>query len=165
MTNSTELADRERIEKAAHHARLLADALDALPAGIPAPTHTNVYTHAASTGPDIGWLLFGAERDHDAQKETALAVVRAMGGKWNKNPGHLFGFRTSRNGVDYHVTVDREAVCRRVVTGTREVTTTVPADDAPTVQVTETVEDVKWVCEPLLNDAADKAEAITEAGK
>lgn len=48
------------------------------------------------------------------------------------------------------VWVDRAEVCERVVTGTREVTRTVPAPDAPMVEVTETVEDVEWVCSPLL---------------
>jgi hypothetical protein len=45
---------------------------------------------------------------------------------------------------------EREAVCERVVTGTREVTRTV-FGPAPVVgEVTETVEDVRWDCAPLL---------------
>lgn len=51
------------------------------------------------------------------------------------------------------VWVARDEVCTRVVTGTREVVKTVPAPDAPTVEITETVEDVTWVCEPLLAEA------------
>jgi hypothetical protein len=49
--------------------------------------------------------------------------------------------------------IERDTVCRRVVTGTRTVVKTVPAPDAPTVEVTETVEDVEWQCEPLLAEA------------
>jgi len=46
---------------------------------------------------------------------------------------------------------DRNMVCRKVVTGTREVTKEIPDPDAPVVTVTETVEDYEWVCdEPLL---------------
>lgn len=56
--------------------------------------------------------------------------------------------------MSVNIITDREAVCRRVVTGTREVTKTVPAPGADTVEVTETVEDVEWVCdEPLLAGA------------
>lgn len=51
----------------------------------------------------------------------------------------------------------RDAVCERVVTGTREVTEEVPDPDAlasvPKVTVTKTVEDVEWVCKPLLDAA------------
>lgn len=58
----------------------------------------------------------------------------------------------------------RANVCERVVTGTREVTKTVPDPKAlaavPEVQVTEMVEDVEWVCRPLL---ADKPEAAVTA--
>jgi hypothetical protein len=48
----------------------------------------------------------------------------------------------------------REEVCERVVTGTETVTKTVPDPEAlatvPTVEVTEEVETVEWVCRPLL---------------
>lgn len=51
----------------------------------------------------------------------------------------------------------RGEVCERVVTGTREVTREVPDPEAlaavPKVTVTETVEDVDWVCTPLLASA------------
>ena len=52
---------------------------------------------------------------------------------------------------------NREAVCERVVTGTREVTKEVPDPEAlasvPKVTVTETVEDVEWRCHPILDEA------------
>lgn len=67
-------------------------------------------------------------------------------------------------GVDLHfgpvylsVYAPRGEVCERVVVGTREVTEEVPDPDAlaavPRVTVTKTVEDVQWVCKPLLGDA------------
>lgn len=47
--------------------------------------------------------------------------------------------------------IDRAMVCRKVVTGTREVTREMPDPEAPVVTVTETVEDYEWQCdEPLL---------------
>lgn len=61
-------------------------------------------------------------------------------------------------GVHVRVWVDRNEVCERVVVGTREVTKTVPSPDAPMVEVTETVEDVEWICSPLL---ADEPQAVS----
>lgn len=52
--------------------------------------------------------------------------------------------------VTAYAYADRAQVCTRVVTGTREVTRTVPDPDAPRVEVTEVVEDVRWDCAPLL---------------
>lgn len=54
-----------------------------------------------------------------------------------------------------HVYAPRAEVCERVVKGTREVVKEVPDPDAlkavPKVTVTETVEDVEWVCKPILD--------------
>lgn len=56
-----------------------------------------------------------------------------------------------------HVYADREEVCEKIVTGTREVTEEVPDPQAlaavPTVTVTKTVEDVEWRCGSLLAPA------------
>lgn len=92
-------------------------------------------------------------------KATAVEWVRALPGTKNKEPneesGHMiFGKRYGMFGPHgFHVWVEREEVCTRVVTGTREVTKTVPAPDAPTVEITETVEDVEWICTPLLAES------------
>jgi hypothetical protein len=55
------------------------------------------------------------------------------------------------------VLCDRNEVCEKVVTGTREVTKEVPDPEAlaavPKVTVTETVEDVEWRCHPILDAA------------
>lgn len=57
----------------------------------------------------------------------------------------------------------REKVCERVVVGTTPVTKTVPDPEAlaavPTIEVTEDVEQVEWVCRPLLADTAEPAVA------
>jgi hypothetical protein len=66
-------------------------------------------------------------------------------------------------GVDIDVTAQRDEVCERVVTGTKTVTKTVPDPEAlatvPTVEVTEEIEQVEWVCRPLL--AAEKNSSAT----
>lgn len=92
-------------------------------------------------------------------RDDAVAWVRALPGEKRKtvntDESHMiFGRDRGVFGpFGFNVWVEREKVCRRVVTGIREVTRTVPAPDAPMVQVTETVEDVEWVCEPLLAEA------------
>lgn len=45
---------------------------------------------------------------------------------------------------------DRRDVCTRVVTGTHEVTRTVPDPHAPRITETVIVEDVEWKCLPIL---------------
>jgi hypothetical protein len=61
-------------------------------------------------------------------------------------------------GVVIKVYAEREEVCERVVKGTREVTKTVKDPEAlksvPDVMVTETVEDVEWICRPLLESTS-----------
>lgn len=66
-------------------------------------------------------------------------------------------------GLRIHVYAQREQVCQRVVTGTREVTETVPDPEAlkavPQVAVTKVVEDVDWICHPLLADDREQVKA------
>ena len=124
----------------------LAEFLDSLPDGVEVPTHLPLLW-----GAEAQWLIFNQD---DGQKERAAAIVKALGGKWEKEAGggELFYVRsTHRTGVKMEIVVNRAQVCRRVVTGTTEVTKMVPAPDAPMVEVTEIVETFEWVCdEPLL---------------
>ncbi len=66
--------------------------------------------------------------------------------------GSYFDLEGRLDGLMIQLTAFRDDVCERVVTGTREVTKQVPdpAVDVPLVEVTETVEEVEWVCGPLL---------------
>lgn len=57
--------------------------------------------------------------------------------------GHLAG-------LHLYASVERDEVCERIVTGTRQVTEEVPDPAAPKITVTRTVEDVEWRCMPLL---------------
>jgi hypothetical protein len=83
------------------------------------------------------------------------AFRRAFPGRLDKKvdeQSEAYGFELhgSLRGLHLYAAVDRGKVCRRVVTGTREVevpeTAAVEAQPARTV----VVEDVEWVCEPLL---------------
>lgn len=63
------------------------------------------------------------------------------------------------HGWRIEMTAFRDAVCKRVVTGTREVTETVKDPDrlaeVPEVEVTRTEEIIEWVCEPVMAPAGE----------
>lgn len=91
-----------------------------------------------------------------ALRALALAALRA-GGKVTKGVrDRYFDLFIHFGPVKAQFIADRGEVCERVVTGTREVTEEVPDPEAlaavPKVAVTKTVEDVEWVCRPLLGD-------------
>ncbi len=89
-------------------------------------------------------------------RTTGVKVDKHQGEKW-AGVDLLFGDRSYQS-VSLHVYTDREQVCERVVIGTREVTEEVPDPEAlaavPKVTLTKTVEDVEWVCSPLLAGAS-----------
>lgn len=76
--------------------------------------------------------------------------------------GNYAGVRAKFGPVEVTAFADRDEVCERVVTGTREVTEQVPDPEAlkavPLVEVTRTVEDVEWRCRPLLDASARDGE-------
>lgn len=90
------------------------------------------------------------------QRETVATVARAMGKAEKRADDSLQRYQVFRQfaGITLVASADRNEVCERVVTGTREVTVEKPDPAAlaavPTVTVTETVEEVEWVCQPLL---------------
>ena len=102
-------------------------------------------------------ILIHAHHGEADQKTIMAAAARAIPGKVDKDVigNHLFSIEgTIPGGVRVKVIANRDEVCERVVTGTREVTKTVPDPmvTVPTIEVTETVEDVEWVCGPLLRE-------------
>ena len=128
MTNPTE-QDR----RAAYTAglRQLADILDAHPE-VPLPYEGT----GKSLGKRISFYYLG-----DKDPRAALAAARrAFGVPMEKNDSidSSFSLTGSLAGLHFALTAEREAVCERVVVGTREVE----------------VEDVEWRCTPLL--AADE---------
>lgn len=115
--------------------RLLAQILEANP-------------HLPSPDGEIAWPIL------DDARATLAALIKAVPGTITKDYSDgYFRMRFALRGLQMRVWAIREEVCTRVVTGTTRVTKTVPAPDAPTIQVTETVETVEWICEPILADA------------
>lgn len=94
-----------------------------------------------------------------ADKDALHAWLRVIPGTKAKRPNDSTGHMIvgQPRGVfgphGFHAWIKRDEVCTRVVTGTREVVEMVPAPGAPMVEVRKTVEDVEWICEPLLAEA------------
>ena len=106
--------------------------------------------------------VFSARSAEDHAMVTRAALRH--GAKVDKDIGEeLYNLSLSFAGgaVVAKVLANRSDVCERVVTGTETVTKTVPDPErlaeVPTVEVTETVEHVEWVCRPLLAAEADAA--------
>lgn len=127
--------------------RKLADALEEHPE-VPLPT--------TGTRQAMSWNLW----DDDAREQLA-AVAKAIPCAWAKSARDGYGDGPAYfdmtgflGGLELKLTAFREAVCTRVVTGTREVTETVKDPGAlaavPEIEVTRTVEDVEWQCHPIL---------------
>jgi hypothetical protein len=93
---------------------------------------------------------------NDPKKQMA-AIARAMGTAEKEHDGDRFRLIRHFAGIALAVSATRDEVCERVVTGTREVTEKVRDPEAlaavPLVEVTRTMEDVEWICPPLLADA------------
>lgn len=134
--------------------RQLADLLDANDV-LPIP-----YAGSQTGTPIALYLLAHA----DDTRERFVQSVRALPGKRTKEVediGETFRVAATlggEGGLRVQVVAYRETVCERVVKGTREVTRDVTVYDAPlppsrVETVTETVEDVEWVCSPVLAPA------------
>jgi hypothetical protein len=120
---------------------------------------------ALANDPDLVLPWDGSEHSSISiftQTKAEIAAYARLMGKASKkvNDSESYGFqlRGLLHGVNLLVYAPRSEVCERVVTGTREVTTTVPDPDAlalvPTITTTSTVEDVTWICSPLLAPTA-----------
>ena len=101
-------------------------------------------------------FLFG-----DDPRAQMAAAARAIPCNWRKNdPGDgsydamYLDLQGQLAGLKLKLVAYRTAVCERVVTGTREVTVTVPDPEAlaavPEVTVTKFVDDVEWRCGSVL---------------
>jgi hypothetical protein len=91
----------------------------------------------------------------------AFATAASRAGRTvTKDPGkQYFGIKIPFGRLNLSVFGYRDQVCERVVTGVETVTREVPDPEAlaavPTVEVTETVEQVEWRCGPLLAERTD----------
>lgn len=103
--------------------------------------------------------------DGQRQRDQLAAWARALPGEKTKAPagqdGEMLTLAGRLRGIWIDVLADRDEVCERVVIGTHEVTKEIPDPDAPTVTVTEIVEDVRWECKP----AAPGGCAVTAPGR
>ena len=87
---------------------------------------------------------------HDDSRDLAAEFARVFPGKLNKEiERDSFRLVGRLHGLDLQFVTYRSDVCERVVKGTRVVTREEPVV-TETRTVTETVEDVEWVCTPLL---------------
>lgn len=129
--------------------RVIADLFDAHP-DLP-PGYVSAHTSGSTS---VTWgVSYGI--DADDQKAAAAAIIKTIGGKWDKDfdwgENDRADFMQVRDGIELRIVVERSAVCDRIVTGTE--TVTLPAVEAKPERVEER-EVVEWRCEPLLAGAA-----------
>lgn len=130
--------------------RKVADLLESHP-DLPPPL-VSIYSHIPDK-PELHWYLHINGKDAATQKATAQRIITAIGGKWSKSFDDDARFTQERDGIDLLVVVVREAVCERVVVGTK--TVTIPAEPAKPERVVE-VDEVEWRCEPVLAEAVTR---------
>jgi hypothetical protein len=112
--------------------------------------------HGSSGNTPVAFHFFGG----DDPKSEFVAAARLVPGKLDKSAwAQYFDLETTLGGPDglrLVLSARRNDVCERVVTGVETVTRHVPDPDAevPLVEVTEQVEQVEWVCRPLLPGGA-----------
>jgi hypothetical protein len=100
--------------------------------------------------------------DFPQSKAEMATAAKGLGGHWEKTDRVDGQFQLKRNfgpWCEYRLSINREAVCERIVKGTREITLTAPDPEAiaalPQIERTETVEDIEWICPPsLLSEVA-----------
>jgi hypothetical protein len=124
--------------------RALADLLEQQPA-MPLP----------STG-RLEWQ-FGFKYTDEERRAALAQAARLMPCRLDKNdPGsgdydaRYFTLAGNLHGLHVELWAEREQVCSRVVTGTREVVKTIPT---ATEEVTVIEDVVEWICHPLLAEA------------
>ncbi|HEX5347886.1 MAG TPA: hypothetical protein VFW64_12430 [Pseudonocardiaceae bacterium] len=103
------------------------------------------------TGRDRGGALL--VMPHGDERDEVAEWARALPGEKSKTVrDEYFDLDGQLHGLHLRVIAHRDKVCRKVVKGTREVKEQVPVKFTT---VTKTVEDVEWVCDPLLGATND----------
>lgn len=122
-----------------------------------------------------GWDHNSVHADNDAlgihikshttdgeKKSFTRAIIKALGGAWDKSPLGDGTMTFDRSGVfgyfEATIFVDRDAVCERRLVGTKDVK--VPAQEAVEAHV-ETVPVYEWECGSLLAPSERELEAVT----
>lgn len=98
-------------------------------------------------------------------REQLAAWARALPGRKDKEINDRFANLVGAlRGLKLKVLAYRDEVCERVVTGVETVTKTVKDPEAlaavPEIEVTEEVEQVEWVCRPMLADEPEVVGAV-----
>ncbi|MEO3856105.1 hypothetical protein [Acrocarpospora sp. B8E8] len=102
----------------------------------------------------------------ESSKKQARLFARLIPGTVGKEPRDTaFDLVGKLHGLHVKMIAQRDEVCTRVVTGTREVTEEIPDPQAlaavPKVTVTRTEEVIRWDCKPIL--AADDEDSAVSA--
>jgi hypothetical protein len=114
-----------------------------------------VFAYSSSRTVEVTWQLMNDDDNKADQRTAAAAIVKALGGKWTKEPwGDRFDMRTTRDGLKLEIFAHRDQVCERVVVGTE--TVVVPAVPAQPERIEER-ELVEWRCESLLAGGTEGA--------
>jgi hypothetical protein len=130
---------------------LAADLIAAHP-NLPTPYVTSLTYSDGRGHAGLSWQLLVDGLNQEEQKSNAALIVRTIGGKWDKEQmDDRFYFKRKDGPLSLCISVEREAVCERIVKGTE--TVTIPAKEA-TPERTEVVELVEWRCEPLLAEVS-----------
>lgn len=147
--DTTEAVDR--LAKKCRALTLAAEWLDEH--GVDLPFHPYITAHVHRDYAELAFQVCNQIEGDEQQKAATALIVRVVGGYWTKTEGSGVLYLDQRDNelLHFSITVDRAAVCERVVTGTREVT--VPAVEATPERV-EVVDNVEWVCAPILTGGA-----------
>lgn len=93
-------------------------------------------------------------------KAVLAKLARRLHGVSKEPDGEYYDLAGRLAGLEIRVTARRSDVCEKVVIGTETVTEMVPDPDAPLVEVTREVEQVEWICSPILS-GTNEAPAVT----
>ena len=106
------------------------------------------------------WAFGFAYGSDEARRAAIAEAARIIPGRLDKNDPTASDYNAKYyvltgklHGLEIELWAERDQVCRRVVTGTREVTKEIPT---AVEEVTITEEIVEWVCEPLLAGAVSE---------
>lgn len=131
-----------RAQEQATGLRRLADLIEA------EPQLADWLSHTLQTS---GINAFPPDEDERVALAWFVRVMKAAGATITKSTSaSLYQVAAHFGSVKVEALASRAQVCERVVVGTQTVTRQVPDPAAPLVEVTETVEQVEWRCEPLL---------------
>jgi predicted nucleotidyltransferase len=97
----------------------------------------------ADYGDDVDFIVYGP----DAKQVMAILRKAFSPGRWDKDTdSYYFALKREVNGLNIEIKAHRDAVCQRVVVGTKTVVRKAVEARPETV---EEVEEVEWVCGTL----------------